>query len=94
MFVLQVDLEVKTGSQQALEKIYVETFRPAISRQEGFSAVGLLRPTGDGNHYLLSIAFDTQSFQQKWVATDLHQRVWPQMEQHCAQYSLMSYDAV
>lgn len=94
MFVLHVDLEVKPDSRHALEKIYVETFRPAISRQEGFSAVALLRPKDDGNRYLLSIVFDHQSFQQKWVGTDLHQEVWPQMERHCVQYSIMSYDAV
>lgn len=94
MFVLHVDLEVKPGARQTLEKIYVETFRPAISRQEGFHAVALLRPAEDGSNYLLSIAFDDESFQQKWVATDIHQQVWPQMEQHCAGYSLRRYNAV
>ncbi|MGH9378155.1 MAG: antibiotic biosynthesis monooxygenase family protein [Terriglobia bacterium] len=94
MFVLHVDLEVKPDSRQALEKTYVETFRAAVSRQEGFRTVALLRPRDDGNHYLLSLVFDNQSFQQKWVGTDLHQEVWPQMERHCAQYSLRTYDAV
>lgn len=94
MFVLHVDLEVKSGARQALENTYVETFRPAISRQEGFRAVALLRPTEDGSNCLLSIAFEDQSFQQKWVATEIHQQVWPQMEQHCARYSLKRYNAV
>lgn len=94
MFVLHVDLELKPGARQALEKTYVETFRPAISRQEGFRAVTLLRPTEDGSNYLLSIAFEDQSFQQQWVSTDVHQQVWPQMEQHCAGYSLRRYNAV
>lgn len=94
MFVLHVDLEVKPGSRQALEKTYVETFRTAISRQEGFHAVALLRPRDDDNHYLLTLEFESQSFQQKWVGTEVHQEVWPQMERHCAQYSLRSYDAV
>ncbi|HEX5482266.1 MAG TPA: antibiotic biosynthesis monooxygenase family protein [Terriglobia bacterium] len=94
MFVLHVDLEVKPGARQALEKIYAETFRPAISRQAGFSAVALLRPTEGESNYLLSLAFDDQSFQQQWVATDIHQQVWPQMEQHCARYSLKRYNTV
>lgn len=94
MFVLHVELEVKPDSRQDLEKTYVETFRPAISRQEGFSAVALLRPRDEGKSYLLSLAFENQGFQQKWVATDLHQEVWPQMERHCARYALKPYDAV
>ena len=38
MFVLFVDIKLKPGSQQALEKTYTEIFRPAITRQEGFRA--------------------------------------------------------
>ena len=36
MFVLFVDMSVKSGSHPDLEKTYSEIFRPAISRQEGF----------------------------------------------------------
>ena len=94
MFVLQVDLKVKPGSAQALEKTYAETFRPAISPQQGFSFVDLLRPRDDGNAYVLNIVFEDQAAQQKWVATDVHQQVWPQMESHCASYAVRSYDTV
>lgn len=94
MFVLQVELQVKPGAEQKLEKTYVETFRPAISQQEGFLSVSLLRPRDEAKSYMLSIVFDDQSQQQKWVATDLHQEVWPQMESHFASYAVKSYDAV
>jgi heme-degrading monooxygenase HmoA len=93
MFVLHVDMQVKPGSGHALEETFAGTFRPAISRQDGFRGVALLRPTKDGA-YRLTIAFDTQSQQQKWVATDLHQQVWPQMEGHCFGYSVQYYNAV
>ncbi|HUY12842.1 MAG TPA: antibiotic biosynthesis monooxygenase [Terriglobia bacterium] len=93
MFVLHVEMEIKPGLQHALEKTYVETFRPAISRQEGFSAMNLLRPSEDGD-YRLSIAFDSQPLQQKWVATDVHQQVWPLMENHCSAYSVRYYNTV
>ena len=32
--------------------------------------------------------------QRTWVATDLHQQVWPQMESHCADYSVQDYTSV
>ena len=44
MFVLFVDMKLKPGAQAGLEKTYTETFRPAISKQEGFRDVELLRP--------------------------------------------------
>ena len=94
MFVLYVDMHVKPGSQQALEKTYLEIFRPAISRQEGFRGVELLRPNQDGGEYRLSIAFELHALQKKWVATDLHQQVWAQMESHCAGYSVKDYTSV
>lgn len=94
MFVLLVDMKVEPGSRQGLEKTYLETFRPAISRQEGFRNVELLRPHKEGEDYRLSITFDHQALQQRWVATDLHQQVWPQIESLCAEYSVRLYDAV
>jgi heme-degrading monooxygenase HmoA len=93
MFVLHVDMQTKTGSEHALEKTFVETFRPAISRQDGFRGVELLCPTEKGE-YRLCIAFDGPPLQQKWVASDLHQQVWPQMEAHCASYSVKYYNTV
>ena len=96
MFVLHVDMKLKPGSQQALEKTYIEIFQPAISQQNGFSSVSLLCPIDDGGagDYRLSIAFADRASQQKWVATDLHQKVWPQMEGQCANYTVKNYNAV
>ena len=98
MFVLFVDMRVKPGSQQALEKTYTETFRPAISRQEGFRDVELLRPNqdpiGEGGEWRLRIAFESHALQKKWVAHDLHQEVWPQMERHFVDYSVNDFTAV
>lgn len=94
MFVLHVDLQVKPDAEQELQRTYVEIFRPAISRQEGLSAVALLRPADNDTNYRLSILFDTQTCQQKWVATDVHQQVWPQMERCCVKYSVRYYDTV
>lgn len=98
MFVLFVHMRVKPGARHALEKTYTEIFRPAISRQEGFRGVELLRPnqdpTGESGEWRLRIAFESQALQKKWVAHDLHQEVWPQMESHFAEYSVIDYTAV
>ena len=93
MFVLQLALKIKAGESPAVEKAFLGPFKAAISAQEGFKSVALLRPQDDGD-YVLSIAFESQQLQQKWVATDLHQQVWPMIETHLAGYTLRSFAAV
>jgi heme-degrading monooxygenase HmoA len=94
MFVLFVDMRVKPGAEQALEATYSGPFREAITRQDGFRSVELLRPNKDGGEYRLCISFATRAQQKTWVATDLHQQVWPQMEAHSASHSIADYTAV
>ncbi|MGA7341329.1 MAG: antibiotic biosynthesis monooxygenase family protein [Terracidiphilus sp.] len=94
MFVLHVDLAVKPGAQQDIESIYRQVFYPAISAQAGFHSVGLLGPKDGGLGYRLTIAFADQESQQQWVATDLHQQVWPQVEGCCTGFSVNFYTAV
>ena len=93
MFVLHVDMAIKPDSREVLKKIYLEIFKPALSAQEGFDSVSLLFPVEKDDEYRLSIAFDQQASQQKWVATDLHQQVWPQMEEQFVRYSVKPFTA-
>ncbi|MBO0707257.1 MAG: antibiotic biosynthesis monooxygenase [Candidatus Dormibacteraeota bacterium] len=84
--VLHVELEVKEGAVDALLETYRSTFRPAITRQEGFRAVRLLRPL-NAPGYRLVIEFAEEAQRLRWVASDLHQQVWPQVESHCSGYT-------
>jgi heme-degrading monooxygenase HmoA len=93
MFVLHVALQLKSGEGQGLEKDFLGAFKTAITAQPGFKAVSLLRPD-DGGDYLLSIAFENQALQQKWVASDLHQEVWPTIDKHLAGFTVRTFSAV
>ena len=94
MFVLHIEVKVKPGLKQSLEKTYLEKFRPAISAQEGFNAVTLLHSKEDDAKYRLCLTFDQQESQQKWVATDLHQEVWPEIADQCVEFSVQGYSTV
>ena len=93
MFVLHVILRIKAGESPAVEQAFLGPFKAAISAQEGFLAVALLRPEAGGDT-VLSIAFENQQLQQKWAASDLHQQVWPMIDAHLAGYTLRSFMAV
>jgi len=93
MFVLHVKIRMKAGQAAGSEKVFAGPFKAAIAAQAGFRDVQFLRPKDDGD-YVLSIAFENQPFQQQWVATDLHGKVWSQMEQHFEGYTVHTFDAV
>lgn len=77
-----VELEVTSGSEAQLVADYRARFRPAISQQPGLRSVRLLRPR-DGQRWLLLIEFEHDAQRQAWVATPLHQEVWPVLYRSC-----------
>jgi heme-degrading monooxygenase HmoA len=82
MSVLLIELQVRAGEESHLEEVFASSFRPAISGQAGFQAVDLLRP-GGGRRWWIEIRFVDEPSRLAWVATDLHQTVWPQIGELC-----------
>ena len=100
---LHVDLEVDPKREAEMLKNYKATFRPAIVKQPGFVDVKLLKLRKEvagkapaNSLYRLLISFQTEEQRQKWVATDLHQKVWPTIEATLkgAKYIVLLYDPV
>ena len=94
MVALHLDLQLKPGASPELEKTFREVFRPAISAQPGFVAVELLRPNSEPALYRLVIEFQSEQQRMDWVATDLHQQVWPKMEAHSTGYTMKGFSSV
>jgi len=93
MYVVVVDIAVRAGSEQEVARLFTGPFTTAISAQEGFRSVALLKPAG-GLDYLLVITFTDPSLQQKWVATDLHGEVWSALEAQFDRYQVRSFTAL
>lgn len=93
MFVLLVTIGVRAGLENAAESVFSGPFKAAISAQPGFGDVELLRPDGGGK-YILIIAFENQKFQQQWVGTVLHTKVWNLMEANFDNFSVKTFSAV
>ena len=94
MVVLHVDLQAKPAAGSALEQTFREAFRPAIQAQPGFVETALLHSGSETDQYRLVIVFESEPLRQKWVATDLHQQVWPMIEAHCAGYSVKIFSVL
>lgn len=94
MFVLHIDLTAQPGPTQDLPHTFATTFRPAVSTQPGFVDTQMMRSIEDETKYRLTIAFSNQEAQQNWVATDLHQEVWPSIHNLCSDVAVQQYNTV
>lgn len=92
-YVVVVHMVVRSGAEGEVARVFSGPFTEAISSQEGFRSVQLLKPT-DALSYLLVIGFADQALQEKWVATDLHTEVWSAMEANFETYSVRLFHAV
>ena len=100
---LHVDLDVEPTKQKELLRVFKEVFRPAISKQPGFVEVKLMKlrqvmagPAPANTAFRLLISFQTEEQRKTWVATPVHQKVWPQMESNLrgAKYGAVLFDVV
>jgi heme-degrading monooxygenase HmoA len=79
---LHCDLIVDPAKETDLVDTFHQVFQPTMSRQPGFVSVTLLKQRAATLAYRLAISFQTEEERLAWVATDDHQRVWPQMERN------------
>jgi heme-degrading monooxygenase HmoA len=56
--------------------------------------VALLASRSEADRFRLVIEFESEELRLKWVASDLHQRVWPKMETHFINYTLKGFTGV
>lgn len=84
---LQVDLSVTPAKEQEMLHNFKTIFRPAASKQPGYIEVKMLKlrsalqgraPAGANYRFVLRYASEEQ--RQAWVASAIHQKVWPTIE--------------
>ena len=98
---LHVDLAVDPAKEKEMLQTFRDTFRPAAAKQSGFIDAKMLRlrtalmgkgPTGA--NYRFELSFQSEELRQKWVASDIHKKVWPMIEKTLSSknYTVLLYD--
>ena len=84
---LHVDLAVDPAKEKEMLKNFETVFRPAASKQPGFIDARMLKlrttlmgKAPAGVNYRFALTFQSEDLRQKWVASDVHQKVWPTIE--------------
>jgi heme-degrading monooxygenase HmoA len=99
---LHVDLTVAAEKEQELLATFDRVFRPAAERQPGYIGAKLLKlrttisgSAPDGANYRFVLVFESEELRQKWIATPVHNEVWPAVARNLVHenYTILLYDA-
>src|ERR1035437_61801 len=98
---LHVDLTVDPAKEKVMLKNFETIFRPAASKQPGYIDVKMLKLRSTlmgkapaGVNYRFALTFQSEELRQKWIASDVHQKVWPTIENTLStkDYTVMLFD--
>jgi hypothetical protein len=101
--VLYVDLSVDPAKEQEMIHNFKTVFKPAATRFSGYVDVKMLKlrsalqgTAPAGVNYRFQLTYESEELRQKWVASDVHQKVWPTIENTLASknYQILLFDAV
>jgi len=98
--VLEVDLEVAPDRETEMLRNFRNVFRPASARQPGYIDVKMLKlraaiqGPAPAARYRFVLTFESEELRQQWVASAVHQKVWPTVENTLASkdYTVLLYD--
>jgi heme-degrading monooxygenase HmoA len=98
---LHVDLAVDPAKEQEMLHNFKTVFRPAAAKQPGYIDVQMLKlhsaiqgSAPAGVNYRFALTFASEELRQKWVASDVHKKVWPTIENTLSSkdYTVLLFD--
>jgi hypothetical protein len=97
---VHVEMRVDLEREQEMLRYFQDVFRPAAQKFRGYVDVRMLKliavPVGTapgGINYRFVIVYESEDLRQKWIASDIHQEVWGNMEKFASpDYSVLLFD--
>src|SRR5438132_5443092 len=84
---LHVDLSVDPAKEKEMLHNFETIFRPAAVAHPGYNDVKMLKLRSTlmgkapaGVNYRFALTYQSEELRQKWVASAVHQQVWPTIE--------------
>ena len=85
--VLYVDMQVDPAKEKEMVNNFHTIFKPAAVKFPGYIDVKIvkLRSTLQGSapagmNYRFQLTYQSEEMRQKWIASDVHQKAWPTIE--------------
>jgi hypothetical protein len=101
--VLHVDLSVDPAKEQEMLHNFRTVFKPAATKFPGYVDVKMLKlrtalqgAGPAGMNYRFQLTYQSEELRQKWVASDIHKKVWPTIENTLSSknYTVLLFDSV
>jgi hypothetical protein len=91
--VLYCDLAVDPAREQEMLDIYHHQFKPVAEKFEGFIDLKIVKirkvlqggpAPASGINYRFQLTYQSEELRQRWVASDVHAKYWPMIEETLA----------
>ena len=102
--VLNCDLSVSPAKEQEMLRNFHTIFKPAAEKFPGYIDLKMLklRSAIQGSappsiNYRFQLTYESEEARQKWVHSDIHQKVWPTVENtlsNKSDYPVLLFDSV
>ena len=102
--VLNCDLAIPPAREQQMLGHFHNTFKPAAEKFPGYIDLKMLKlrtayqgSVAAGINYRFQLTYESEELRQKWIKSDVHQRVWPPIENmlaNKADYPVLLFDSV
>ena len=102
--VLNCDLAVDPAKEQEMLRHFHNTFKPAAEKFPGYVDLKMLKlhtayqgSLPPGINYRFQLTYESEEARQKWIKSDVHQKVWPPIENmltNKATYPVLLFDSV
>ena len=102
--VLNCDLAVDPAKEQEMLRHFHNTFKPAAEKFPGYVDLKMLKlrtalqgSLASGINYRFQLTYESEEMRQKWIKSDVHQKVWPPIENmltNKANYPVLLFDSV
>ena len=98
---LHCDLAVDPAKEKQMLHHFETVFKPAAAKFAGFMDVKMIKlrsaPMGKapaGMNYRFVLTYQSEELRQKWINSDVHQKVWPPIENMLADknYTVLLFD--
>jgi heme-degrading monooxygenase HmoA len=98
---LHVDLSVDPAKEQEMLHSFKTIFRPTAAKQPGYLDAQMLKlhstiqgSAPAGLNYRFVLTFASEELRQKWVASEMHKKVWPTIEKTLSStnYTVLLFD--
>lgn len=103
MIVFELHFQVEPDKEVAFERAFAEIFTPAISRQQGFGNLKLLRQyspevsaeiaaTSSDYQYQINFTFASEAARRAWATSADHDLAWPRLSALTTKFFWRGYD--